>query len=256
MIDTMFALDGKVAIVVGAANGIGRATALAFAAAGASVACADIEEAGAKSTAAEIERSGAQALPVHLDVTDGASCRASVAATLGRFGGLDALLYGAADSDKAATVLEMDEAAWDRVISVNLTGAFLMVKGAIPAMIARGGGSVILIASQLGRVASAGRAAYCATKGGLIQFAKVLAADHAAQGIRANTISPGAIETRRMLRRWRDMDEARAMMGPKHLLGRLGRPDEIARAAVYLASDASAFMTGSDLLIDGGYTAV
>ena len=84
----------------------------------------------------------------------------------------------------------------------------------------------------------------------------MLAADHAAQGIRANTISPGAIETRRMLRRWKDMDEARRMMGPKHLLGRLGRPEEIARAAVYLASDASSFMTGSDLLVDGGYTAV
>ena len=256
MIDVTFTLGKKVAIVVGAANGIGRATAHAFAAAGAAVACADVEEAGAKTTAAEIDRDGAQALPIRLDVTDGASCRAAVAATVERFGGLDVLMYGAADSDRAATVLEMDEAAWDRVIRVNLTGAFLMVKAAIPAMISRGGGSVILIASQLGRVASPGRAAYCATKGGLIQLAKVLAADHAAQGIRANTISPGAIETRRMLRRWKDMDEARAMMGPKHLLGRLGRPDEIARAALYLASDASAFVTGSDLLIDGGYTAV
>ena len=256
MIDVTFTLAKKVAIVVGAANGIGRATARAFAAAGAAVTCADVEDAGVVTTAAEIDRDGAQALPIHLDVTEGASCRAAVAATVERFGGLDVLVYGAADSDRAATVLEMDEAAWDRVIRVNLTGAFLMVKAAIPAMIARGGGSVILIASQLGRVASPGRAAYCATKGGLIQLAKVLAADHAAQGIRANTISPGAIETRRMLRRWKDMDEARAMMGPKHLLGRLGRPDEIARAALYLASDASAFMTGSDLLIDGGYTAV
>src|SRR6266566_4465734 len=173
MIDSGFTLEKKVAIVVGAANGIGRATALAFAAAGAKVACADVEEPGVKTTAAEVE-----------------------------------------------------------------------------------GGGVILIASQLGRVASPGRPAYCATKGALIQLAKVLAADHAAQGIRANTISPGAIETRRMLRRWKDMDEARKMMGPKHLLGRLGLPVEIARAAVYLASDASAFMTGSDLLIDGGYTAV
>jgi len=256
MIDPAFTLEKKTAIVVGAANGIGRATALAFAAAGACVACADIEEPGARATVAEIEKGGAQALPVHLDVTDGASCRAAVATTVERFGGLDVLLYGAADSDRAATVLEMDEAAWDRVIRINLTGAFLMVKAALPAMIARGGGSVILIASQLGRVASPGRPAYCATKGALIQLAKVLATDHAAQGIRANTISPGAIETRRMLRRYKDMDEARKMMGPKHLLGRLGRPEEIARAAVYLASDASAFMTGSDLLIDGGYTAI
>jgi NAD(P)-dependent dehydrogenase (short-subunit alcohol dehydrogenase family) len=255
MTDPAFSLEKKVAMIVGAANGIGRATSLAFAAAGACVACADIEEPGAKTTAGEIEKTGGQALPVHLDVTDGASCRAAVAATVQRFGGLDVLLYGAADSDKAATVLEMDEAAWERVIRINLTGAFLMAKAAIPAMVTRGGGSVIIIASQLGRVASPGRAAYCATKGALIQLAKVLATDHASQGIRANTISPGAVETRRMLRRHKDMDEARRVMGPKHLVNRLARPDEIARAALYLASDASAFMTGSDLLIDGGYTA-
>ena len=193
---------------------------------------------------------------MHLDVPAGASCRAAVASTVERFGGVDVLLYGAADSDRTATVLELDEAEWDRVIRVNLTGAFLMAKAVIPAMIARGGGSVILIASQLGRVASPGRPAYCATNGALMLLAMILAADHAAQGIRANTLSPGAVETRRMLRRWKTMDEARTMMGPKHLLNRLGQPDEIAQAALYLASDASRFMTGSDLLIDGGYTAV
>jgi NAD(P)-dependent dehydrogenase (short-subunit alcohol dehydrogenase family) len=249
-------LDGKCAIVVGAANGIGRATALAFAAAGAGIACADVEASGAKTTAADIETGGGQAMAVHLDVTDSASCRAAVDASVERFGGVDVLLYGAADNDRTATVLELDEAAWDRVIRINLTGAFLMAKATIPAMITRGGGSIILIASQLGRVASPGRPAYCATKGALIQLAKVLAADHAAQGIRANTLSPGAIETRRMLQRWKTMDEARKVMAPKHLLGRLGQPDEIAQAALYLASDASRFMTGADLLIDGGYTAV
>ena len=254
MIDPAFLLEKKTALVVGAANGIGKATALAFASAGASVACADIED--PKPTVAEIEHGGGQALAVHLDVTDGASCRAAVTAAVERFGGLDVLLYGAADSDAPATVLEMDEATWDRVIRVNLTGAFLMVKAALPAMIARGGGSVILIASQLGRVARPGRAAYCATKGALIQLAKVLAADHAAQGIRANTLSPGAVETRRMLRQWKTMEDARKGMGPLHLVNRLGRPDEIARAALYLASDASSFMTGSDLLVDGGYTAI
>jgi NAD(P)-dependent dehydrogenase (short-subunit alcohol dehydrogenase family) len=254
MTDPSFTLEKKVAMVVGAANGIGRATSVAFAAAGAAVACADVEP-GAKDTAAEIEKNGGQALAVHLDVTSAASCREAVAATVARLGGLDVLFYGAADSDAAATVLEVDEAAWERTVRINLTGAFLTVKAALPAMIARGGGSVILVASQLGRVGSAGRPAYCATKGALVQLAKVLAIDHAAQGIRANTISPGAIETRRMLRRHKDMDEARRVMGPKHLLNRLGRPDEIARAALYLASDASSFMTGSDLLVDGGYTA-
>ena len=249
-----FTLENKVALIVGAANGIGRATALAFAQAGAAVVCADIED--AKPVVSDIEAGGGRAGAVSLDVTSSASCRAAVAFAVDRFGGLDVLLYGAADNEPTASVVDLDEATWDRVIRVNLTGAFLMTKAAIPAMVARGGGSVILIASQLGRVGTPGRPAYCATKGALIQLAKVLAADHAAQGIRANTLSPGAVETRRLLRRWKTMEEARAFMGPKHVLGRLGQPDEIAQAAVYLASDASKFMTGSDLLIDGGYTAV
>src|SRR5580765_1217996 len=139
MIDATFTLHKKVALVVGAANGIGRATSLAFAAAGARVVCADVEEAGAKTTAADVEKAGGQALPVRLDVADSASCRAAVAATVQRFGGLDALMYGAADHDDAATVLEMDEAAWERTVRINLTGAFLMAKAALPAMIARGG---------------------------------------------------------------------------------------------------------------------
>src|SRR5256886_6383530 len=163
-------------------------------------------------------------------------------------------MYGAADRDTTATVLELDEAAWDRVIRINLTGAFLMVKAAIPAMIARGGGSVILIASQMGRVGAAGRPAYCATKGALIQLAKVMAADHAAQSIRVNTLSPGAVETRRMVLRFGDMATARQVSGPLHLLKRLGQPDEIAAAAIFLARDASSFMTGAHLPVDGGFT--
>src|SRR4030095_7075346 len=206
MLDPAFTLDQKIAIVVGAANGIGRATALAYAAAGAAGACADIEEPGAKTTAADIETAGGRALPVRLDVTDGTSCRAALAATVARFGRLQEREDGAAAGEQAGTVLEIDKAAWDHVIGINLTGAFLMVKAAIPAMIARGGGSVILIASQLGDLASTSRPAYCASKGALLQLARCLAADHAAQGIRANTLSPGAIETRRMLLRHKDMD--------------------------------------------------
>ena len=123
-------------------------------------------------------------------------------------------------------------------------------------MIAGGGGSIILIASQLGRVGSAGRAAYCATKGALIQLAKVMAIDHAAQNVRVNTLSPEAVETQRILHRYGSFESAREKLGAKHLLGRLGQPEEIASAAVFLASDAASFVTGSDLLVDGGYTAV
>jgi NAD(P)-dependent dehydrogenase (short-subunit alcohol dehydrogenase family) len=256
MPDPAFSLDKKITLVVGAANGIGRATALAYAAAGAAVTCADVEEPGAKTTAADIEAAGGQALPVRLDVTDGASCRAAVAATVARFGGLDVLMYGAADNDPAATVLEMDEATWDRTVRINLTGAFLMVKAALPPMIARGGGSVILIASQLARVGAAARPAYCATKGALIQLARAMALDHAPQKIRVNTLSPGPIETDRLVHRWGSLETARATLSGKNPMGRLGLPEEIAQAALFLASDASSFMTGSDLVVDGGYTAV
>jgi NAD(P)-dependent dehydrogenase (short-subunit alcohol dehydrogenase family) len=123
-------------------------------------------------------------------------------------------------------------------------------------MIAAGGGSIIFIASQLGRVGSAGRAAYCASKGALIQLAKVMAIDYAAQNIRVNALSPGAVETERTLRRYGSFDAANRTLGQKHLTQRLGKPGEIAPAAVFLASDAASFVTGSDLLVDGGYTAI
>jgi NAD(P)-dependent dehydrogenase (short-subunit alcohol dehydrogenase family) len=123
-------------------------------------------------------------------------------------------------------------------------------------MAARGGGSIIHIASQLGTVGTPGRVAYCATKGALVTMAKAMASDHAAQGIRVNTLSPGAVETDRMVLRFGDMQKAREVLGPKHLMNRLGYPEEIAAAALFLASDASSFMTGSNLLVDGGYNAV
>lgn len=249
-------LDGKSAIVVGAAQGIGRAIALCFAGAGAHVLCADIDEAGARVTAAQAEKDGGKVTVMRVDVTSSADAQAVAARAVEIFGGLDVLLYGAATHDASATVPELEESVWERVMRVNLTGAYLVSKACLPVMIKGGGGSIILIASQLGRVASAGRAVYCTTKGGLIQLAKVMAADHAAQGVRVNTLSPGAVETDRLVRRWGDMGKAREIMSPKHLLGRLGQPDEIARAALFLASPASSFMTGADLLVDGGYTAI
>jgi NAD(P)-dependent dehydrogenase (short-subunit alcohol dehydrogenase family) len=251
-----FLLQNKSALVVGAANGICRAISLAFAGAGAAVVCADLDEAGARDAAAAVEKAGGRALAQRVDVTQSADARAAVAAAERAFGGLDVLVFGAATREPSATVAAMDEADWNRTIAVNLTGAFLVSKAALPALARRGGGSVILIASQLGRVAAPERAAYCATKGALIQLAKVMAADHAREGIRVNTLSPGAVATGRLVHRYGDMDKARAHHGPKHLLGRIGEPEEIARAALFLASDASSFMTGSDLLVDGGYTAV
>ena len=131
-----------------------------------------------------------------------------------------------------------------------------MSRAALPHMIAGRNGNIIHIASQMGHVGAPGRPAYCAAKGALIQLAKAMALDHAAQGIRVNSLSPGAIETRRMLLRHGTMDAARAASVPKHPIGRLGQPQEIANAALFLASDASSFMTGADLLVDGGYTAL
>ena len=143
----------------------------------------------------------------------------------------------------------------DLAIAVNLTGAFLVSRAAIPLIAESGGGSVILIASQLARVGTARRAVYCAIKGALLNLARAMAIDHAPQKIRVNTLSPGAIETDRMLLRFGTMEAARKGLGPLHLTGTLGQPDDIASAAIYLASDASTFVTGSDLLVDGGYTA-
>jgi NAD(P)-dependent dehydrogenase (short-subunit alcohol dehydrogenase family) len=153
-----------------------------------------------------------------------------------------------------APVTALSLADWRRTMAVNLDSAFLFAKHAIPAMAAGGGGSIILVASQLGSVARPQRPWYCAAKGALIQLAKAMALDHAEQHIRVNSLSPGPVETKRYLRNFETLEAARA--SHHTLLGRLGEPDEIAAAAVFLAADESSFMTGADLLIDGGYTAV
>jgi len=250
-----FRLDGKAAIVTGAGGGIGRAISVALARAGAAVAACDIDPARAGETADLAAAAGGRAAAVACDVADEASCRRAVEEAVARFGALHVLVNGAAMLDPDATVVECEPASWNRVLAVNLGGAFLMSKFAIPHLERAGGGSIIHIASQLGSVGSPRRVAYCATKGALIQLAKAMAMDHAAQKIRVNTLSPGAVETDRLVYRFGSMEKARQVAGPKHLLGRLGQPDEIANAAVFLASDASSFMTGADLLVDGGYNA-
>jgi NAD(P)-dependent dehydrogenase (short-subunit alcohol dehydrogenase family) len=249
-------LAGKAALISGAGGDICRAIAIAFAREGASVVCCDIARDRAAETVRMINDIGGQAISQHCDAASEEQTLAAAAAGHAAFGRLDILVSGAAPNDPSGTVLELTMADWQRVLDINLTGSFLLSRAVLPYMIEGGGGSVIFIASQMGRVGAARRPAYCATKGALIQLAKVMAADHAAQNIRVNTLSPGAVETQRMLYRYGSFEEAQKQHGPKHLLGRLGRPDEIAGAAVFLASDAASFMTGSDLLVDGGYTAI
>ena len=250
-----YSLAGKSAVVTGAGNGIGRAISLAFADAGAAVACVDLEAKVAEATAEVITKNGAQALPVQCDVASEADVAAATKMIFGKFPAIHVLVNGAAGYDPNGTVLDLTLSDWNRVFAVSVGGAFLMSRAILPAMIAAGGGSIIHIASQLGSVAASRRAAYCASKGALIQLAKAMATGHAAQNTRVNTLSPGAVETERLIKRFGDMETARRTAGPKHLLQRLGQPEEIARAAVFLASDASSFMTGADLLVDGGYNA-
>ena len=256
MPESPFRLDGKPAIVVGAALGIGRAIALAFADAGAKVACLDIDEAAANETATRIKSTGATGMAHRCDVTSEASIAAAVKTAIAAHGGPRVLVNGAAMREPTGTIVELEPADWNRAIAINLSGAYLMSRAVIPHMANAGGGSIIHIASQMGRVGAAGRGVYCATKGALIQLAKVMAVDHARDNIRVNTLSPGAVETERVSFRYGSMADARTQAVPKHPIGRLGQAEEIGRAALYLASDASSFMTGSDLLIDGGYTAV
>jgi NAD(P)-dependent dehydrogenase (short-subunit alcohol dehydrogenase family) len=251
-----YSLRGKNAVVTGAGAGIGRAIALAFARAGANVACLDLDAAAAEATRDNAAQTGRRALAVTCDVGDEQSVQAAAQNVLREFEAVHVLLNGAAGHDPNGTVLDLSLADWNRVMAVNVGGAFLMSRALLPAMIAAGGGSIIHIASQLGSVAAPARAVYCTSKGALIQLARAMAVDHAGQNIRVNTLSPGAVETGRLVKRFGDMDTARRISGPKHLLGRLGQPDEIAAAAVFLASDAASFMTGADLLVDGGYNAV
>jgi NAD(P)-dependent dehydrogenase (short-subunit alcohol dehydrogenase family) len=251
MSDTVLA--GKVAIVTGGGGGIGRAICVAFARAGAKLACLDVDAAAAEKTAAAC---GTEALALRCDVSSETETGAAVATTVSRFGAVHILINAAATDDRNGTILDISADEWSRVLAVNVTGAFLMSRAVLPPMIAAGGGSIIHIASQLGRVAAPERAAYCTSKGAIIQLAKAMAVDHAGQNIRVNALSPGAVETRRLILRYGDMTTARRMAGPKHLLNRLGEPEEIAQAALFLASDAASFMTGADMLVDGGYTTI
>ena len=249
-------LEGKVAIITGAVRGIGRATAERFSAEGASLVLADIDGDGIEKTAAEIAAGGGNVVGQRCDVSDAASCEAVVKRALDEFGKLNVLMNNAAYFIGKNTVEEVDIAEWRRAIDVNLTGPMLMSKYAIPAMRASGGGSIIHVASQLGSVGKPMRSDYCAVKGGLIQMARSMAADHVGDNIRVNSLSPGPIGTERIFERSGSEEAAQQESGALTLMGRVGLPTEIANAALFLASDESSFMTGDDLLVDGGYNAL
>ncbi|HMK67313.1 MAG TPA: SDR family oxidoreductase [Stellaceae bacterium] len=246
-----YRLDGKVCLVTGAARGIGRAIALRFAEAGARIAAIDIDRDGLAALSGEL----ASSLPLVCDVADSHEVESAVAEVGRAFGRLDVLVNNAATTTPVLPVPELSLEAWQRTLDVNLTAAFLFCKFGIPLMRQAGGGSIVNLASQLGSVSALHRAAYSATKGALIAFSKGLAIDHAAEGIRVNSLSPGATMTSRLLSRHGNELAVETALAPLHLLGRVGRPEEIAEAALFLASEAASFVTGADLLADGGYTA-
>jgi NAD(P)-dependent dehydrogenase (short-subunit alcohol dehydrogenase family) len=246
-------LQGQVALIAGGGGEIGTAIALRLAAEGSAVVVGDLEKAKAEETAQKITAQGGRATATQVDVSDPASCEAAVAFAMTSFQKLTTLVNVAATVTPDGTVETLTLEQWNKAIGVNLTGAFLMCKYAVPHLRAAGGGSIINIASQLGHLGVQNRSPYCTTKAALIFFTQILAQDHAADNIRANTISPGFILTERSSKRVGGKDKARVINGPRHLLNRPGEPEEIAAGAAFLASSDASFVTGTDLLIDGGY---
>lgn len=251
----MARLDGKAAFVTAAGGAIAGATARRYAAEGAAVCCLDIEAEAVEKTAADIEAAGGTAIAETCDVTDPDAVEAALARTVAAFGKLDTVFNAAAYSEKRHKVADMPIEMWKSVVDVNLTGMFIVAKFAIPHIQANGGGTFVNVSSIFGDIAAAERPAYCATKGAVRMLTKSIALDYATDHIRANAILPGPIESPRLLVRNASFDAIKAQMGERLLIDRLGRPDEIARTAVFLASDEASFVSGADIVVDGGYTA-
>jgi NAD(P)-dependent dehydrogenase (short-subunit alcohol dehydrogenase family) len=250
----MNSLAQKVAIITGGASGIGRATAILFAQEGAAVAVADINIEQGNTTIAEIESTGGKAIFIPCDVTLAEDCRRTVEQTVAAFGGLH-ILFNNAGIIRRADVLHTTEAEWDRVMAVNVKSIFLMCKYAIPHMQKAGGGSIINTSSGWGLRGGRNAVSYCASKGAVVNLTRAMAIDHGPHNIRVNALCPGDTDTP-MLR-----DEARQLSQPENEfmaeaadrpLGRYAQPLEIAHAALYLASQAASYVTGSALVIDGG----
>ena len=250
-------LAGKVAIVTGAASGIGVGTALRFAEEGAAVACADLNGDGARETAAAIVDSGGQAIGVGADVTDQGDVDAMLAATEDAFGGFDVVVNNAGITI-VGSVEQLDEAQWDRELDINLKSIYRVSKAVWPVLRARGGGAILNTASIAGQIGIAQDAAYCASKAAVIMLTRCMAADGAADRIRVNCVCPGFIQTPMIDGFFNDPEDpaaARAGATALHPLGRRGTPADIAGGFVYLASDDAEWVTGTAITIDGGLMA-
>jgi len=245
---------GKVVVITGAASGLGAESARRLAAEGASLLLTDLAADAGEALAVDL---GAGAHFMSLDVTDEASWSAVAAAAVERFGRIDGLVNSAGIA-QGMPLMEMTYADWRRVLAVNLDGTFLGMRACAPAMAQAGGGSIVNLSSILGKVGQAGAAHYCASKGGVLMLTKAAALEWAPAAIRVNSVHPGYIDTPMVsggLLASENGNELRDLIISRHPLGRLGQPREIADAVVFLISNESSFMTGAEMVIDGGYTA-